>query len=333
MSKRNSTTRSTSVIPTGRRGRRGILLAVLGTVLTVSATSCGSETGTANAEESDDSTLRIGLSLPNVDSDFHRDLLAGARAEAETQGATLSLKDAGNDDDQQAKDLRQFSAQGLDSVVFTPVNTITASAELRRLTGEGIPTVTAGRQADITAATSVVASDHAPSGRIAADALASAVNDEGTVVVLRGPKDNTVRKGHYEAFQEGLKAHKKISITATRSADFNRAKAETVMTELLTLDPSIDGVFAENDAMALGAAKAVETFGAENVSIVGFEGTEAGRKGVRSGELAATVTEQPEEIGRVAVRNAVRAAKDESVDDRILVPLRVVTKANVKEFD
>ena len=333
MSKRNSTTRPTSVIPTGRHGRRGLLLTVLGTVLTVSATSCGSETGAADSEESGDGVLRIGLSLPNVDSDFHRDLLAGARAEAEIQGATLSLKDAGNDDDQQGKDLRQFSAQGVDSVVLTPVNAITASAELRQLTGDGIPAVTAGRQADTAAATAVVTSDHAPSGRIAADALATAVNNAGNVVVLRGPKDNTVRKGHYEAFQERMKAHKKISVTATRSADFNQAKAETVMTELLTLDPSIDGVFAENDAMALGAAKAVDAFGTDNVSIVGFEGTGAGRKAVRSGELAATVTEQPEEMGRVAVRNAVRAAKGEMVENRILVPLRVVTKSNVKEFD
>ncbi|MCK1798602.1 sugar ABC transporter substrate-binding protein [Streptomyces sp. XM4193] len=332
MSKRNSTTRTAGAIRRNPGSRPGLLLAVLGTALALTATGCGSEADSAEAQESPGTAVRIGLSLPNVKSDFNSDLLSGARAEAEKQGARLTIRDAGDDEDRQGEDLEHFADQSMGAVVYSPVNPANATTNLRRLTDEDIPTVTAGRTGDTPQATSIVAPDHAPSGRIAAEALATALDGKGDIVVLRGSKDNAASKHHYDDFRAGLKPHE-IRIAATRSAGFKRAQAEAVMSEQLLIDPTVTGVFAENDAMALGAADAVAAMGLEGISIVGFEGTEAGRKAVKNGDIAATVTDQPEEIGRVAVRNAVRAAKDEPVDKRILVPMRVVTKATIEEFE
>jgi ABC-type xylose transport system permease subunit len=53
---------------------------------------------------------------------------------------------------------------------------------------------------------------------------------------------------------------------------------------------------------------------------------------VEAGTLYASVGQQPAELGRIAVRNAVRAAEGEKVAKWVMVPVKVVTSENVAEF-
>ena len=104
------------------------------------------------------------------------------------------------------------------------------------------------------------------------------------------------------------------------------------MTNLLQSHPGINGVFAENDEMALGAAKALGGKAGKSVKVVGFDGTPDGLKAVEAGTLYASVAQQPEELGRIAVRNAVKAADGKKVDSMVKVPVKVVTGKNVADF-
>ena len=87
------------------------------------------------------------------------------------------------------------------------------------------------------------------------------------------------------------------------------------MTNLLQAHPDVDGVFAENDEMALGAIKALGAKAGKSVKVVGFDGTPDGLKAVKDGTLYASVAQQPE--GARAgwpCRTRCRAAKGEKVD-------------------
>ncbi|WP_328876771.1 hypothetical protein OHT76_16135 [Streptomyces sp. NBC_00287] len=55
-------------------------------------------------------------------------------------------------------------------------------------------------------------------------------------------------------------------------------------------------------------------------------------KAVESGTLYASVAQQPKELGRIAVDNAVRAAEGKNVSETVKVPVKVVTKENVAGF-
>ncbi|GDY53790.1 hypothetical protein SVIO_044130 [Streptomyces violaceusniger] len=95
-------------------------------------------------------------------------------------------------------------------------------------------------------------------------------------------------------------------------------------TNLLQGHPGIDGIFAENDEMALGAVKALGSKAGKSVAVVGFDGTPDGLKAVANGTLAATVAQQPKELGRMVVENAVKAAKGQKINGTVKVPVKVV---------
>jgi ribose transport system permease protein len=84
--------------------------------------------------------------------------------------------------------------------------------------------------------------------------------------------------------------------------------------------------------MALGAIKALGSKAGKSVAVVGFDGTPDGLKAVEAGTLYASVAQQPKELGRIAVQNAVRAAKDKEVAQMVKVPVKVVTSKNVASF-
>lgn len=119
---------------------------------------------------------------------------------------------------------------------------------------------------------------------------------------------------------------------AKQPADWDRAKGLDVMTNLLQANSGIDGVFAENDEMALGAIKALGAKAGTSVQVIGFDGTPDGLTAVENGTLYASVAQQPAELGRIAVRNAVKAAEGEKLSTSVLVPVKVVTSKNVAEF-
>ena len=66
---------------------------------------------------------------------------------------------------------------------------------------------------------------------------------------------------------------------------------------MLQSNPNIQAIFAQNDEMALGAVKALSTSGKKAI-VVGFDGGDDAKKAVDSGEMTATVAQQPRFNGK-----------------------------------
>jgi ribose transport system substrate-binding protein len=84
--------------------------------------------------------------------------------------------------------------------------------------------------------------------------------------------------------------------------------------------------------MALGAIKALGDRAGKDVVVIGFDGTPDGLKAIADGTMTATVAQQPEELGRVAMEQAIAAIKGETPDTEVPVEVRLVTSDNVDEF-
>ena len=97
------------------------------------------------------------------------------------------------------------------------------------------------------------------------------------------------------------------------------------MENLLTAQPEVQGVFAQNDEMALGALRALQAAG-KTVVLVGFDGTDDGVAGVKGGKMAATIAQQPEQIGAIGVETAAKVLKGEAVEKSIPVELKVISE-------
>ncbi|WGP13702.1 substrate-binding domain-containing protein [Streptomyces sp. SH5] len=309
----------------GRRGALKFAGAALCVALVVGAVSyfnSGSSGG----------TKRVGMSLSTLNNPFFVQMKEGAQAEAEKAGIDLTVTDAQNDASQQANQLQNFTSSGVSSIIVNPVDSDAVGPGVRSANKADIPVIAADRGVTKAETATLVASDNVAGGKLAADALADKLGGKGSIVILQGTAGTSASRERGAGFAEGLKAYPDIKVVAKQPADFDRTKGLDVMTNLIQSHPGVTGVFAENDEMALGAAKALGSKAGKSVSVVGFDGTPDGLKAVEAGMLYASVAQQPAELGKIAVRNAVKAAKDEKVETTVKVPVKVVTRENVADF-
>ncbi|MFE7117638.1 substrate-binding domain-containing protein [Streptomyces sp. NPDC057654] len=278
------------------------------------------------------SETKVGLSLSTLNNPFFVQLKAGAQAEAERSGVELTVTDAQNDASQQANQVQNFTSQGVKAMIVNPVDSDAAGPSVTAAGQADIPVVAADRGVDKASVDTLVASDNVAGGRLAAKTLAEQLNGEGTILVLQGTAGTSASRERGQGFREGLKAYPGVKVAARQPADFDRVKGLDVTTNLLQAHPDVTGVFAENDEMGLGAVKALGAKAGKSVKVVAFDGTPEGLKAVEDGSMAATVAQQPKELGRLAVRNAVRLTKGEKVGESVKVPVKVVTAKNVADF-
>ncbi|MEV5261655.1 substrate-binding domain-containing protein [Streptomyces anulatus] len=309
----------------GRKGALKLAGAALCVALVVGAVSffnSGSSGG----------TTKVGMSLSTLNNPFFVQMKEGAQAEAEKAGIDLTVTDAQNDASQQANQLQNFTSSGVSSIIVNPVDSDAVGPGVRSANKADIPVVAADRGVNKAQTATLVASDNVAGGKLAADALADKLGGKGSIVILQGTAGTSASRERGAGFAEGLTAYPDIKVVAKQPADFDRTKGLDVMTNLIQSHPGVTGVFAENDEMALGAAKALGSKAGKAVQVVGFDGTPDGLKAVEAGTLYASVAQQPAELGKIAVQNAVKAAKDEKVESTVKVPVKVVTRENVADF-
>ncbi|MEU9709381.1 MULTISPECIES: ABC transporter permease/substrate-binding protein [unclassified Streptomyces] len=309
----------------GRRGALKFAGAALAVALVAGAVSY------VNSGSSG-STKRIGMSLSTLNNPFFVQMKEGAQAEAEKAGVDLTVTDAQNDASQQANQLQNFTSSGVSSIIVNPVDSDAVGPGVRSANQADIPVIAADRGVNKADTATLVASDNVAGGKLAADALADKLGGRGSIVILQGTAGTSASRERGAGFAEGLKAYPDIKVVAKQPADFDRTKGLDVMTNLIQSHPDVTGVFAENDEMALGAVKALGGKAGKSVSVVGFDGTPDGLKAVEAGTLYASVAQQPAELGKIAVRNAVKAAQDEKVASTVKVPVKVVTRENAADF-
>ncbi|MBR9858048.1 MAG: ribose ABC transporter substrate-binding protein RbsB, partial [Gammaproteobacteria bacterium] len=189
----------------------------------------------------------------------------------------------------------------------------------------GLPVLTLDRAANRGEVVSHIASDNVAGGLMAGDYIAEQIGADAKVIQLEGIAGTSAARERGNGFAQAVTKHG-FELMASQPADFDRTKGLNVMENLLTGNPTVQAVFAQNDEMALGAMRALQAANKKDVLIVGFDGTQDGIKAVQGGRLAATIAQQPNAIGAIAVETADRILKGETVADHIPVPLQVISE-------
>ncbi|WP_329250169.1 substrate-binding domain-containing protein [Streptomyces sp. NBC_01478] len=301
-------------------------LAAVVTIAIVGATSF------LHNDSSTTSKPKLGLSLSTLNNPFFVQIRSGAQAEAKKLGLDLTVTDAQNDASQQANQLQNFTSSNYGAIIVNPVDSDAASNSVKAADKAKIPVIAVDRGVNKAAVDTLVASDNVVGGELAAKTVAEKLGGTGKIVILQGQAGTSAARERAEGFAKGLKAYPGIQVLAQQPADFDRTKGLDVMSNLLQAHPDVQGVIAANDEMALGAIKALGSKAGKSVSVVGFDGTPDGLTAVKQGTLYASVAQQPSQLGRIAVDNALRAAQGKKVETTVKVPVKVVTQENVAGF-
>ncbi|MGV0109600.1 substrate-binding domain-containing protein [Arthrobacter sp. CP30] len=274
----------------------------------------------------------VTLSVSTLNNPFFVELRDGAQEAADAAGVDLEVVDAQNDSATQTNQLATAATSGTDGVIINPVDSDAAAASVAPLVSNSTPIVAVDRAVNGAEVQSLVSSDNVAGGRQAADELAKAMGEQGTVIVLQGVAGTSASRDRGAGFAEGMEAYPGIEIVAQQTANFDRAEALNVATNLLQANPGVTGLFAENDEMALGAIQALGARAGEDVKVVGFDGTADGLAAIEAGTLTATIAQQPAELGKRSVEVLVQLLDEEAVEEAIPVPVTTVTTENVADF-
>jgi len=164
---------------------------------------------------------------------------------------------------------------------------------------------------------------------------------EGNIVAIQGVLDNQAAITRFQGLQKALKEYPGITLLSDQTANWSATEAQTVMeTWIAEYGDTIDGVWAGNDNMAIGAIEALRTVGrVGEVPVVGVDAIPDALTAIKNGEMAATFNPDPAYQGSIGLAMGVAAITGEL--DVASVPLEkrsafhkgiLVTADNVDQF-
>lgn len=185
-------------------------------------------------------------------------------------------------------------------------------------------------------ATSVVTyNNHYQSGYTVGQYAAEKLGGKGNILLVWGLPSywSTSRK---DGFLDALKQYPDMKIVGEQRGDYVRDKGMQAAENLLTANPDVDLIYAENEEMALGAVQAIENRnlkfwnGKDGIMVIGADGLKSGYESIRQGKLTATVDVNAVDTGRELIKSVfMHQVLGYSIDKVQNIPTSIVDKENV----
>jgi len=309
----------------------------VGTIAAGLLTACGSapttnSAGTNNAGANATggtataSSYTIGFAVSTTNNPFFVAMENGVKQEAQKLGIKVIVDDGNNDPSTQLNQVQDLIQQKVNAIILNPADSQALSSAVQAANQAKIPVITLDRSVTSGTVSTFIASDSVAAGKMAADELIKALNGKGQVVELQGILGTSAERDREKGFDQEIATASGIQVVARQTAKFDRSTALNVMQNILQAHPDVNGVFAQNDEMALGALKAIQQAGKKNIAIVGIDGEQEAVQDVQSGLLYADIAQQPTQEGVLGVDNALKLIKGQSVDATVSSPLQLVEK-------
>lgn len=279
----------------------------------------------AVVENMEPAEITVGLSVSTLSNPFFVSLEEGVNTLATENGTQVISVDAQDDSAKQSNDVDDLIQQGVDVLLINPVDSAAITPAVEAANSAGIPVIMVDRTTDAGEFVTLVASDNVAGGEMAAQYIVDQVGENASTLQLEGVPGASATNERGQGFMNV--AETSLNVLDSQTANFDRAQGLTVMENMLQGNSGVQAVFAQNDEMALGAIEAIEGAGLSNqITVVSFDGTEGGIKAVEDGSLAATIAQQPDEMGRLALQAAYDFYAGQEIPVKIDSPLELVTK-------
>jgi ribose transport system substrate-binding protein len=270
---------------------------------------------------------RIALSVSTLKNTFFSILVNGAKEAAKLFGIELIVMDANNQDAQQLNDISTISDKKIDLLILNPTNSESVLPGVEFAKHNGIPVITVDRKVSAGKVLSHIESDNAQGGKMAARFLANDIGQKGKILELEGIPGTSAAYERGAGFNQEISKYKNIAVAYREGANFDRGEAKAVTLMIIEKNTQIDGIFAHNDNMILGAIDAYEQSKKELPKVlVGFDAIPEARISILDNKLSATIAQDPRRMGKLAIETAARYFRGEEVSPKQFVELSVVKR-------
>jgi len=278
-------------------------------------------------------SYKISVVLKALNSDYWKTVESGAKDAANELGVEVSVVGPSAETQvmEQFNMLQDQLIRDIDVLVVAPLRPTTLTPIFEQAKQSGIPVLLIDTDAPWEGKVTFIGTGNYEAGRQAGEYMLQKLPDGGNVVIIRGAMGDLTHDERTNGFLDAIEGTD-IKVVAIQAANSERGMGMDVMQNLLQAHPDIDGVYATNDEMALGALRAIQTAGIEkDIVTIGFDGTPDALKSVRDGGLTATIKQDSYMIGYYGIEYAVKYLNGEIVEKEVPVPTLVIDKTNVEE--
>jgi len=249
--------------------------------------------------------------------------------------ANLTTSNANSQFNKQISDVEQMIDSGVQLLIIAPLNSDGWDSVFAKASAKKIPIVTIDRKINATACKdylTFIGSDFAEQGKRAADEMAKAMGNKGKVAILLGAPGNNVTTLRTSGFKDEIaKVAPDIKIVFEQTGNFAREDGQKVTEQLLQSNPDINGIYGENDEMALGAITALKGAGkkAGDVKVVSIDGTKGAVQAIADGWASAVIESNPR-FGPLSFATATSFFGGDPVGQDIIIQDRQYDESNAK---
>jgi len=278
--------------------------------------------------------VAIGLAVANLQADFFNQIKQSVEAEAKAKGVTVITVDAKGDSATQVSQVQDLITRGVKALIYIPAGATAAGVPVKAAKAAGIPVICVDRTPPDAPGDTFIATDSVSAAKTLGEYVGKITSGKGKIGILQGQLGTTPEQDRDKGFNEALKGFPGLEVVAKQpSKAWMQDEGFAIGQDMLQRHPDITVFFGRADALALGAARAVKVANVDHkVIVVGFDGDVAGLKAVRDGTLQATMTQQTQGMGRLALNSALDAINGKTLSKEQLQEAVLTTKDNVGPY-
>lgn len=279
-------------------------------------------------------TILLSMKGPGSGNPFWAAVEKGARDAAKAMNVNLVVLAPPAETDVQAQvaQIEDQIAKRVNAIVVAPTDVSALNTTFDKARAAKIPVLFVDTDGTWPHKATFIGTDNKAGGVLGGKFLCDALKGKGDIAIITGVMTTQSIRARVEGARESAKKCG-LNVAAELPADSDRAKGQQVMEDVLTSKPTVKGVFAANDLMALGAAEAVKARGKSGqILLVGFDAIPEAAKAILAGQMAASVAQSPSNMGKFGVENAIKVLKGQTIAKRIDTGTVLVTKKNAAQF-
>ena len=298
----------------------------------------GQQEPKASKEEAKPEQIKIAVILKTLANPHWVSMKEGVEAEARKQGVIADVFAVSSEGDiqQQLQLFETVLAKDYQGVYVSPITPLNLVPTVVKANKKGIPVVNVDEGIDLKALKDAggsvyafIRTDNFKIGEQAADFVASKFSG-GEVAIIEGMAGNSSGDARRDGFKSKIGTYSGFKVVASQPADWDRIKALDVATNMINRYPNLKAIYCANDTMALGAMQAVKNSKKiDQIIVVGTDGIPEAVESVKAGDMAATIAQDPFNMGTTGVRMLVEIIKGKklSADEfDVLIPSKLIAK-------
>ncbi len=283
---------------------------------------------------------RIALIMKSLANEFFKTMEEGARAhhkehEDEYELTVVGIKDE-LDVARQIDYVELKIAQGVDAIVIAPADSKALVPVCKRAMDAGIIVVNIDNKfdADVLADKGVkipfVGPDNRKGARLAGEYLAGKLRPGDKVVVIEGIPNAFNGIQRKLGFEDAMKAGG-MNIVSSQSGYWETAKAEPIVSALITEYADLKTVLCANDSMALGAIAAIKAGGKSgDILVIGFDNISAVQRLLTEGKILCTVDQHADKLALYGIEYSLEMLKGKGAPSDKETPVELITVETLK---